>query len=1157
MKYSRQVKQTILIVDFVEIVFFLLCLSLVIPSQAIPSAKVNEKQDRIFWQKNSGSEMVKILTPDMNPLELLIFEGILEATQKELKEPVGSVRIPFNERISSIALPYEKNHSIFQKFHQTYSLIESRSSNEMLTYSNYIIRSSTSSILIIRFLYEGLSYDFLTEVKTTQPIEAIRLSVLRSNPKEFGLHIRLDSSDPEVKGIYELNLRKNQTLSQKKLLSTKSALVLLKESRMKTDQIAQEVKNHIFGQDPVIDRLVHHIFETKTNGMTKPKVIVAMGPSGVGKSYSAQLLAERVYQDTKYTFEISGNEYNAGTHSLDYMKLFGGAKGTGGGEDGSLIRWLKATSGKGVLIINEGDKMHSDIWKRFMEFLEKGRLSDPSGKEVWGKEVIVIITSNRGANRLFPSSVDTWSQSQIDERLKTVTQSELKSYYLQVDGLQDRAVLPREILNRVDDFIAFGPLSKESALKIAMKETRDLLRQFQNRYHVEFILDPKLIEHIALVEFNLSDDARQIRNEVKSFISEMTRKSLEFFPLEEMEKVRVSLGQNQNSMIAKIEHQGKVLEYQVKNLPNTNPLQNPIQRNLLLGLEKELKSQIFGQETNLHQIAQALIAYEVLPNKERPFTLGLFGPSGTGKTEIGKVIAKTFYGESSKATVLPMGNISNPSDFETLFGSPSKYQGGDIERDFEKALRENPKGGVIIMDEVSNMGGSDPKMKEALFKKLYDFFEEGQYRSPRDNRVYKLNQYKFILTGNDGEKLFLTMTADDLLLSTWKQHNNPEEMRRILRESYIPNAFINRINSILLMKPLLKNEVRLVAEKLLHAQVKALVQVNPGLSVTLSENFLDKLTQAFYSPDQGGRSVRKAFDSGITGAIGITLLRSGLNTEKLSGVKLHLDIQDNQTHKPYLLSHQPDREVLLVAEVYKRNKLIYEEKTNLTDIAEKQVLLSGYHAKSVAFHEAGHAVVNDPLVTQEKVSYITIRGGRDGSLIFYGYARYEPINSESGSLDHQKIVARIARLWAGRKAQELAGFKPDIGWFNDLGKIRYLASSYLTTWGLDKEFIGLPLDSEGKPKIPGPLSDKFLEKMNLLLVEGENLAEQKLIERWAFVRSLTAELLWKGHVTEERFNEIDANMKKQFRNSEDQTFIEKEILRKQTVPVVLCSQIYQ
>jgi hypothetical protein len=326
----------------------------------------------------------------------------------------------------------------------------------------------------------------------------------------------------------------------------------------------------------------------------------------------------------------------------------------------------------------------------------------------------------------------------------------------------------------------------------------------------------------------------------------------------------------------------------------------------------------------------------------------------------------------------------------------------------------------------------------------------------------------------------------------------------------------------------------------------------------LADHFLEKLTHAFYSADQGGRSVRKALDSGIIAAMGMALMKSGVDTERLEGVTLHLDIEDNHAKKPYLPSNHPERRVHLVTQVIENDRIVFQESLNMTDIAEKQILLTSRDAKLTAYHEAGHAVANDPKLTGQRVSYITIRGGSMGTLNYYGYARYESVGSEGGNLDYEKTVAHIARLWAGRKAQELAGFTADAGWSDDLRQIRKIASEYLTTWGLDREFIALPVDKDGRPLSYGPSAARFIQKMDALIAAGEALAEKRLKQNWRMVRAVTAELLWKGNINYERFSEIERTLNegRAIRSHETYSdYIERITSKKPAV--ILCSQLYR
>jgi ATP-dependent Clp protease ATP-binding subunit ClpA len=851
-----------------------------------------------------------------------------------------------------------------------------------------------------------------------------------------------------------------------------------------------------------------------------------MGPSGVGKSYSAQALADSIYKDPKHFFEISGNEYNAGTHSLDYMKLLGAAKTTKNGEqDGSLVQWLKENDGHGVMIINEGDKMHADVWKKLMEFLEKGKISDNEGKAVWGRNVVVLITSNRGATRMFPASVANWSQADIDRRLRELSQDELRGYYLQKEGNNDNNQLPREILNRIDEFIPYGPLSKEAAVQIANAIAQSMIHQYQVKYGLDFQADKSLIEYIALTGFKASDDARQIGNQVKKMFTLLMREGLDGLQLKSNDVIHLTLGEDSRheKVIVATANNHRITVDAPKEI-QANTFKDTAKMARLKGLESTLKSIVLGQDEAMTEIAHAVLAYELSPKKERPFTALLLGPSGNGKTETGRALAQGMFESQDRVSIIPMGNITTVADFDTIFGSPAQYQGGDVERQFERSLRENPNGAVIILDEISNMGGQDSNMKRALFYKLYNMLEEGKYTSPRDGRVYDLTKYMFVLTGNDGEENFAGVTADDLLLDTWKSIKTPDKVRDLMRRAGIPNAFTNRMVVKLLMKPLLSTEVDGVTQKLWQNQVRDFVAANPGVEIVTEEGFRQKLAKAFFSADQGARIIRDVLSKHVGAVIGLSLMASGIDTTNMHGLRVVVGLEDNLTSKPYFVPSRKERNVEFTATVYENGKVLHTERIPVTGSAVQQVLLTSRDARLTAFHEAGHAVANDPSVTFMKTSYITIRGGQLRDSTYYGYARVQPVGNSSGNLDHDKTVALIARLWAGRKAQEMAGFNADTGWAKDLEEIRSIGGKYLTTWGLDRDLLGLQLDKEGNPLVGGPAAALFHERLNALIDEGEALAGKLLQARWREVRAITAELLLHGEIKTERIDEIKATL---------------------------------
>jgi hypothetical protein len=738
---------------------------------------------------------------------------------------------------------------------------------------------------------------------------------------------------------------------------------------------------------------------------------------------------------------------------------------------------------------------------------------------------------------MFPASVGNWSQNDIDQRLRELSknQDELRNYYMQKDGLNDNFQLPREIMNRIDELIPFGPLSKEAAIQIANAIAHSMMSNYRLLYGFRCDADPKLIEYIALNGFKASDDARQIGNQVKGLFTKLVSDGLKSLQLQSSDTVRMTLGENAKHekviVFATDSHQ---VEIPAPKDHETNAFKDPVKMDNLRKMEASLKKTVFGQDEAMGKIATAVIAYDTNPNKERPFTAYLLGSSGNGKTETGRALAQAEYGSQDHLAIIPMGNISTLGDFDTIFGGPAQMQGGDVERLFEKALRENPNGAVIILDEISNMGGQEPRVKQALFYKLYNMLEEGKYISPRDNRTYDLKKYKFILTGNDGEQNFYGITSDDLLLDTWNEVKEPKNVREMLRQAAIPNAFFNRISVVQLMKPLLSTEVDAITQKLWNNQVRDFTVANPGVEIVMADGFRQKMAKAFFSADQGARAIRKVLEQDIGAAISMSIMASGIDTTNMQNIRVSVDIEDNLTSKAYFPKSTAKRLINFVAAVYENGQLLHTEKIDATEFAEKQILLSSRDARLVAYHEAGHAVANDPEVTGQKTVFITIRGGQAKDLTYYGYARVAKVGNDGSNLDHDKTVAHIARLWAGRKAQEMAGYTADTGWSNDLKQIRSIGGQYLTTWGLDPDLRALPLDKEGNPMVVGPAATLFQQRLNELINEGEVLATKMLQARWREVRAITGELLLHGQIQSERIDEIKATLAGKVKDSKVQ-----------------------
>lgn len=887
----------------------------------------------------------------------------------------------------------------------------------------------------------------------------------------------------------------------------------LREIHEETERLREDLRLEIYGQDIAINALVNSYRELKTNTSSKPRVILAMGPSGTGKSYTAEIFAELKANGSVMT--IKGNEFNAHAGALDYMKLLGSNESSSQNE-GSLITWLKSLEGKqGVLIVDEGDKMNPEIWLKLMEFLNTGTLTDSNGNPIKAENLVIFITTNRGVKRMFPNSSKTWSQEKLNARAASLTQEEFKGFYLQKEGLDDKNVLPIEVLNRIDEFIPYVPLTPEAAVGIVKKITNNLRDYYRDEFGVNFNASDDVLKELALADFNGSIDGRAVKRNLSKIYSDGLHLASYKMGLQPDAHVHLKINVNSKGQ--------KFVEIQVgrKSLPlaalgqaKLSPMEDPVQARRLLNLESELNLEIFGQREAMHDIAEATKAHAGMNNNERPLIVFLGGISGNGKTETGRALAKVRYGSESRAAVIPLGGIQNDAQFDNIFGISAQYRGGDIERVFEKALRENPDGGVLIFDEISNMGGGDRTMKTALLMKFYDLFEEGRYISPIDGREFNLGKYTIVLTGNDGQDEFRGMTDDFLLLKTWDRNKSPERMRRMLLASGWPQALVNRVPLILLLKPTLSTEIGRISKKLLNRELNKFQEQNPSVKIKLPENFADQLANAFFAPDQGARGLRNVLETKFRSSLVNSVIKTRAKQKADTPITIKMEIEDTKTFKPYRVRGIPDRKVNLKVTSSQKGQVPQTDIIDLKEHVVHGVPLSPDNARLASFHEAGHAVVG------KNTEFITIRPGRAGEQSYYGFASQDDSKTTSLNMDRKEAIHEIAVLWAGRKAQELAGYTADQGWAVDVDSMRRLMTSFLLTSAVDREFVGVALNAQGEPQLSEAMKRRLEKKMAQMDKEGEALAEKILRDEWPLVRSVVAELLKKGEIKGARFRQL-------------------------------------
>ncbi len=232
---------------------------------------------------------------------------------------------------------------------------------------------------------------------------------------------------------------------------------LLEGEREKLLAMAQTLKTKVIGQDEAVDAVADAVLRARAGIKNRQKPIGAflfLGPTGVGKTELARVLAEQLFDSRDAMTRIDMSEYME-KHSVS--RLVGAPPGYVGYDEGGQLTEAVRRKPYSVILLDEIEKAHPDVFKLFLQVFDDGRLTDNKGTTVSFKNTLIIMTSNLGSDLIANA------EKERDEKdVHTLVENLLKSKF------------PPEFLNRIDETLIFKPLSKESLSKIVDLQLQDL-----------------------------------------------------------------------------------------------------------------------------------------------------------------------------------------------------------------------------------------------------------------------------------------------------------------------------------------------------------------------------------------------------------------------------------------------------------------------------------------------------------------------------------------------------------------------------------------------------------------------------------------------------------------------------------------------------------
>ena len=274
---------------------------------------------------------------------------------------------------------------------------------------------------------------------------------------------------------------------------------LVEGERQKLLKLDEVLHESVIGQDEAVQNVADAVIRARA-GIKDPQrpigSFIFLGPTGVGKTELAKTLAKTLFDSTENIIRLDMSEYME-KHSVS--RLVGAPPGYVGFEEGGYLTEAVRRKPYSVLLFDEIEKAHPDVFNILLQLLDDGRLTDSHGRTVSFKNTVVILTSNIGSQYLLHGIKD----DKITEESRTKVMDTLKDYFRP------------EFLNRVDDIVLFKPLSLDEITSITRLLAKELVERM-NLQGLDLELSEAAVKHIGEKGYDPVYGARPLKRYIQS-----------------------------------------------------------------------------------------------------------------------------------------------------------------------------------------------------------------------------------------------------------------------------------------------------------------------------------------------------------------------------------------------------------------------------------------------------------------------------------------------------------------------------------------------------------------------------------------------------------------------------------------------------------------
>jgi ATP-dependent Clp protease ATP-binding subunit ClpB len=282
---------------------------------------------------------------------------------------------------------------------------------------------------------------------------------------------------------------------------------MLESERTKLLRLEDELHKRVVGQDEAVSAVANAIRRSRTGLQDENRPIgsfIFLGSTGVGKTELARALAETLFDDEHAMIRIDMSEY---MEKFSVSRLIGAPPGYVGYEEGGQLTEAVRRKPYSVVLLDEIEKAHHDVFNVLLQVLDDGRLTDNQGRTVNFKNTIIIMTSNLGSS-LLQERLFNIAESEIENAMGELRESMVE--------LLRRTIRP-EFLNRIDEIVLFKPLTQieiRAIVDLQLSHIKQMLRQKE----ITLVVDEEVKDWLANLGYDVTFGARPLKRTIQKYL---------------------------------------------------------------------------------------------------------------------------------------------------------------------------------------------------------------------------------------------------------------------------------------------------------------------------------------------------------------------------------------------------------------------------------------------------------------------------------------------------------------------------------------------------------------------------------------------------------------------------------------------------------------